>query len=156
MLKHLRTDQRFQQLRRTILGEHVEENEGGERKYKKSLLDDDTLEQYQEKLTKLMEAEAPYLDPTVTLKDLASMMNIPANQLSQLLNEGFHQNFAAFINTYRLRDFKAKVSDPANQHLTLLGLAYESGFGSKTVFNTFFKKAMGQTPKAYLKQIQEQ
>ncbi|XOV93626.1 MAG: helix-turn-helix domain-containing protein [Bacteroidota bacterium] len=81
------------------------------------------------------------------------MMQIPANQFSQLLNEGFNQNFAEFVNAYRLEAFKQKVADPKNNHLTLLAIAYDSGFNSKTVFNTYFKKVMGQTPKAYLKTV---
>jgi adenylate cyclase len=79
-------------------------------------------------------------------------MELPPNYLSQLLNAGFEQNFAEYVNSYRLEDFKRKLSDPAFQHLTLLGLAYESGFNSKTSFNTFFKKTTGTTPAAYRKQ----
>ena len=81
------------------------------------------------------------------------MLEIAANHLSQLLNEGFDKNFAEYINTYRLETFKSKAADPALQHLTILGLAYDSGFNSKTVFNTFFKKMMGITPKAYWKKV---
>ena len=80
-------------------------------------------------------------------------MDIPPNELSQLLNEGFQQNFSEFVNGYRLKTFKNKVADPKLQHLTLLALAYESGFNSKTVFNTFFKKKMGMTPRTYWKQV---
>ena len=71
----------------------------------------------------------------------------------QLLNAGFDQNFAEFVNSYRLEMFKSKVADPNQRHLTILVLAYESGFNSKTVFNTFFNKMMGQTPKAYWKAV---
>ena len=81
------------------------------------------------------------------------MLNVPPNQLSQVLNEGFDQNFAEFVNTYRLEMFKSKVADPNQRQLTIPALAYESGFNSKTVFNTFFKKMMGQTPRAYWKSV---
>ncbi len=100
-----------------------------------------------------MEEERPYLRPDLSLRELAGLLDLPHNYLSQLLNEGFGQNFAEYVNTYRLSTFKAMVVDPAFQHLTLLGLAYESGFNSKTSFNTFFKKAMGITPAAYRKQV---
>ena len=76
--------------------------------------------------------------------------------MSQLLNEGFDKNFSEYVNSYRLEAFKSKVADPANHHLTILGLAYESGFNSKTVFNTFFKKKMGKTPKAWWKAVMNQ
>ena len=89
----------------------------------------------------------------MTLRDLAQQLDLPPNQLSQVLNRGLDQNFSAYVNAYRLEAFKAKVADPANRHLTLLGLAYDSGFNSKTVFNTFFKKKMGQTPRAYWRSV---
>ena len=102
-----------------------------------------------------MEKEQPYLDPKLSLRTLADELGVPPNELSQLLNEGFRQNFAEFTNTYRLATFREKVADPRQQHLTLLAMAYDSGFNSKTVFNTFFKKKMGMTPRAYWKQISQ-
>ena len=89
----------------------------------------------------------------MNLLGLANMLGIPANQLSQLLNEGFDQNFAEFINSFRLEIFKSKVADPKMRSFTILALAYESGFNSKTVFNTYFKKIMGQTPMSYWKEV---
>ena len=62
-------------------------------------------------------------------------------------------NFSEYINHYRLEAFKQLAKDPKNAHLTLIGLTFESGFNSKTVFNTYFKKEMGMTPKEYIKQL---
>ena len=100
-----------------------------------------------------MKEEQPYLDSKVSLRKLAENMGIQANYLSQLLNEGFNKNFSEYINDYRLITFKELVRDDSRRHLTLLALAYESGFNSKTVFNTYFKKSMGMTPKAYWNSI---
>jgi len=150
MLKPLRKYHRFRELMQQILGTKTAFS-GKKRRYKKSLLKQGVLEEYREQLLDLMQTQQPHLNPELTLRDLAEMLNIPANQMSQLLNEGFNQNFAEFINSYRLEAFKEKVTDPSKRHLTILALAYDSGFNSKTVFNTFFKKAMGQTPKAYWK-----
>ncbi|MBK8504647.1 MAG: helix-turn-helix domain-containing protein [Saprospiraceae bacterium] len=150
ILKPLFSNSRFQELMHQILGEKTS-FQGKKRRYRKSLLNKDLLQQYQDRLKQLMSTNKPYLDVNLTLRDLAEMIGIPANQLSQLLNEGFDQNFAEFVNTYRLEMFKSKVTDPNQRNLTILALAYESGFNSKTVFNTFFKKMMGQTPKAYWK-----
>lgn len=61
------------------------------------------------------------------------------------------KNFNEYVNTYRLDAFKTNALDPANQHITLLGLAYESGFNSKTVFNAFFKKMEALTPGAWVR-----
>lgn len=127
-----------------------------ERKYKKTLLDDELTTEYKARLETLMEEKQPYLDPQLTLRGLAAQMDISPNQLSQLLNEGFDRNFSEFVNSYRLSEFKSKVGNDGLQHLTLLALAYDSGFNSKTVFNTFFKKSTGMTPKAYWKSVRHQ
>ncbi len=151
VLKPLRSSPRFQELRQRILGDAAPV-ETPRRKYKKTLLAAEEVDRYKEQLTKLMAKEQPFLDPDLSLRQLAEIMDFPPNYLSQLLNEGFDQNFAEYINNYRVETFKAKVADPDLQHLNLLGLAYESGFNSKTTFNTFFKKATGITPATYRKQ----
>ena len=137
---------------RQILGEQTD-IEFSKRKYKKTLFNEDELKNYRYRLEQLMQDEKPFLDPDLTLRSLAQTLGIPANHLSQLLNEGFDKNFAEFVNAYRVETFQSKAADPRLQHLTILGLAYESGFNSKTVFNTFFKKMTGKTPKEYWKEI---
>ena len=107
------------------------------------------LIEYRKALRILMDEKQPHTIATLTLRELAEMLNISPNKLSELLNDGFNKNFAEFINSYRVETFKSKVSDPANKNLTILALAYESGFNSKTVFNTFFKKVTNQTPRQY-------
>jgi len=99
----------------------------------------------------LLEEEELFLDQTLCLKILAEKVNLHPNKLSWLLNEHIGKNFNEYVNSYRLKAFKLKALDPANSHLTLLGLAYESGFNSKTVFNSFFKKIEGMTPKVWVK-----
>ena len=75
--------------------------------------------------------------------------------MSYLINQAFEVNFNDFVNSYRLNYFKTIALDPKNSHLTILGLAYDSGFNSKSVFNTFFKKAEGITPSKWLKNQQK-
>ncbi|MEM6723718.1 MAG: helix-turn-helix domain-containing protein [Bacteroidota bacterium] len=102
-------------------------------------------------LLEKMEAEKYYLNPTLSLKELAEKIDLHPNKLSWLLNEKLDHNFYEFINSYRLKAFQAKATDPSFAHLSILGLAYESGFNSKSVFNHYFKKVTGQTPKAWVK-----
>ncbi|MFK7932022.1 MAG: helix-turn-helix domain-containing protein [Saprospiraceae bacterium] len=152
LVKPLRVLPRFQELMRQIFTREIT-FDVPKRKYKKSLLDKSSLQKHQYQLEQLMLEEKSYLNPELTLRDLSEMMGLPPNYLSQLLNEGFDKNFSEFVNSYRLEAFKSKVADPSLRHLTILALAYESGFNSKTVFNTFFKKMMGKTPKAYWKEV---
>lgn len=123
------------------------------RKYKKSLFTDKELILCKNQLNALMDDDTLFLNPELTLRTLAEYMNLPPNHMSQLLNEGFNQNFADYINSYRLKEFKSKLGADSAHQLTLLALAYDSGFNSKTVFNTFFKKKLGITPKAYWNQL---
>ena len=100
-------------------------------------------------------SEEPYLDQELSLRSLAAQVELHPNQLSWLLNERLNKNFNEFVNHYRVQAFKKLALDPANAQVTLLGLAYDSGFSSKTVFNTYFKKETGRTPKQFLNEQQE-
>ena len=104
-----------------------------------------------QKLNELMEKEKAYLDNTTSLRSTAESIDTTSNKLSYLLNEFLGKNFNEYLNGFRLEAFQKMALDPKNSHLTLLGLAYESGFKSKSVFNDFFKKSTGLTPKAWVK-----
>jgi AraC-like DNA-binding protein len=125
--------------------------EPGFRKYKKTSLPEDAAKKLKAALKERMAKEQPYLDPKLNLSDLAEMIQCSPNQLSQLLNEDIGKNFYDYVNEYRLRYFRELNRDPKNKQFTLLSLAYESGFNSKTTFNNFFKKSLGITPSEYLK-----
>jgi TolB-like protein/AraC-like DNA-binding protein len=121
-------------------------------KYKKASLSPAETELYYTELQNIIHKEAPFLKPNLGLRELARMLDLHPNKLSELLNDKIGKNFSAFINYYRVEHFKSLAILPENSHLSLLGIAYDSGFNSKTSFNTFFKKETGMTPKAYLKQ----
>lgn len=112
--------------------------------------DAETLAVLQE-LETLMKEEEMYLNPALSLRELAESLQIHPNKLSWLINENLGKNFNEYINGLRLETFKSKALDPANNHITLLGLAYDSGFNSKSVFNEFFKRSTGLTPRAWKK-----
>ena len=116
-----------------------------------SLLSKNEIEIYLEQLDELMKGDEIYLDPSISLRHLAEKLELHPNKLSWLLNEQIGKNFNEYINAFRLTTFKEKALNPNNSHLTLLGLAYESGFNSKTVFNAFFKKMERMTPRAWVK-----
>lgn len=154
-LRPLHAHERFSQLMDRIL-KIPEDTTSSDRRYKNPLLSNALLREGMSSLKELMEDEKVYLDPELTLKELAEISGMPSNQMSQLLNEGFGQNFSEFVNSYRLDAFKEKVQNTVNHHKTILALAFESGFNSKTVFNTFFKKMTGLTPSKYWKSIVSQ
>lgn len=143
----------FKTIMQKLIGS--DNREEPQRKYKKLLFKDQELKKYKTRLIDLMEQKDLYLDPELTLRSLAEYMNLPANHMSQLLNKGFNQNFTEYVNTFRLEHFKKLLQTTDSHHLTVLALAYDSGFNSKTVFNTFFKNKEGITPKAYWNQIKK-
>ncbi len=117
----------------------------------RSVIADLEVYRYQSDLHRLMKEEKCYLNNNLNLKLLAELLDLHPNKLSWLLNEKMGKNFNEYINGYRLQAFQDLALDSKNNHLTLLGLAYESGFTSKSVFNDFFKKSTGLTPKAWVK-----
>ncbi|MHB0756263.1 helix-turn-helix domain-containing protein [Polaribacter sp. M15] len=115
------------------------------------LLDNQQIEGLKVELLSYFKEDEPYLNPQLTLKFVANVLGLNTNKMSYLVNQAFDVNFNDFVNSYRLNHFKNIALDPKNAHLTILGLAYDSGFNSKSVFNTYFKKTEGITPKAWLK-----
>ncbi|MEM6643900.1 MAG: tetratricopeptide repeat protein [Bacteroidota bacterium] len=107
------------------------------------------------KINEQASQEFTIVNQNLTMRTLAEKINIHPNKLSWVLNEKIGKNFNEFINDLRLSVFQKKAADPKNSHLSILGLAYESGFTSKTVFNNFFKKQMGMTPKKWLSDVKK-
>jgi adenylate cyclase len=147
--KALFSDPRYPEYRNKLYGAPPHSSE--ERK-KNELLDDASAEEFKAQLLSYVEEEAPYLNPSISLRALAEILEMNANQLSWVLNSKLGKNFNEFINGYRIEKFKELALDPSNKHISIIGLAYESGFNSKTVFNTTFKKLVGTIPKSFLDQ----
>jgi len=125
------------------------------KKYAKSGLNEEMVKAIHQKLTCLMETERVFTQPELNLNDLATRLNIHSNSLSQVINEIEGVNFYDYINSLRIEEFKRLVSLPENQKFTLLGLAYECGFNSKSAFNRIFKKTTGSSPSEYVKSLTE-
>jgi AraC-like DNA-binding protein len=123
-----------------------------EPKYKTSALLSETVDEVLPRLTQMMEEEKVYLDADLTLKKLAKRLNVHYNHLSQIINERMGKSFNDFINSYRIGEAKVKLADPAEGKKTILEIAYDTGFYSKSVFNTAFKKFTGKTPSEFRKE----
>jgi AraC-like DNA-binding protein len=113
-------------------------------------LPDEEISAWKNKVLKFFDTEKPYLNPELTLSDLSDTLKTNTSVLSQVINSGFNKNFNDFVNEYRLEAFKQKIQSGDYQHLTLLAIAFECGFNSKTTFNRAFKKATGLMPSEYI------
>jgi AraC-like DNA-binding protein len=120
-------------------------------KYARSGLKDEDSEQLHKKLNEYMKLEKPYLDSDLSLSKLVEQFNVHQNYLSQVINEKEKKNFYDYTNTYRIEEFKRMLSDPKKKNFTILAIAFDCGFKSKSAFNKFFKKTTGQTPSEYIK-----
>ncbi len=119
------------------------------RKYRTSPLDELKLIEFRKRITDLMEQEKLYLNPSLSLENLAKRSAIKARYISQVLNQSANQNFYDFVNQYRIEESKRLLSDPDDNGRTILKVLYDVGFNSKSSFNTAFKKYVGMTPKQY-------
>lgn len=122
-------------------------------KYDKSILADQQLRAIHQELMQLITQKKVYLMPELTLSMVAQQLSVHPNTLSQVINRVEQKNFFDFINTLRVEEFKEKVSKPDYRKYTLLALAHECGFNSKTSFNRNFKGITGRSPSDYLKDI---
>jgi AraC-like DNA-binding protein len=102
-----------------------------------------------------MEQEKTFLECDLNIGDLASMLNTTFHKLSQVINESFSQNFYDYINSYRIKEVKKRMKSPESDPYTIMSLAYDCGFSSKSSFYNAFKKNTGITPGEFLKRVKE-
>lgn len=103
-------------------------------------------------IEQLMVKDQLYLSENLSLRDLAHQLGIDSNQLSYVLNSHLKKNFYEYINGYRIEAVKNKLIQAKYKHFTILAIALESGFSSKTSFNRVFKQMTGMTPSQYQKE----
>ena len=104
-----------------------------------------------DKLEIFMKEKELYLDPSLTLYNLAKQIGIPDKKLSILINRDLDQHFFDFVNGYRIRRAMKLLGDPDKKEFTVLEILYDVGFNSKSSFNTAFKNYTGITPTQYRK-----
>ncbi|MBK8566536.1 MAG: AraC family transcriptional regulator [Saprospiraceae bacterium] len=116
---------------------------------RKQLFSEEKLNLLKISLLKKMETERPYLDPELNLPSLAHQMNLSVHEMSELINMGFGENFAQFVNRHRVEESKKLLFSEKHAHLSMVGIAFEAGFNSKTAFNMAFKKMTGVSPTEF-------
>ncbi len=135
----------FQEDRGTASGE----------KYKRTRVSDERVAVISHQLLHLMETEKPYLEPELTLPQLADKLGVVPHQLSQVINREMNKSFFDFVNEYRIQEAKRLLSSPQCDHLSILGIALDAGFNSKSAFYIAFGKYAGITPSEYRKQLRQ-
>lgn len=118
-------------------------------KYEGSKLSDDEKEYILNKILHHFESEKPYLIPVLNIQDVGNATGINIKSISQVINELLNKNFHDLVNSYRITEAKQKLGNLLEREKTILEILYDSGFNSKTTFNTTFKKHTGLTPTEY-------
>ena len=147
LVSTLRGDPRYARMKRSIFAtKDRTQNKRGRKVVMTAKAADSALV----KLLEHLRINQPYLDPNLSLRTLAEQIGLYPNHLSWLINKRLHKSFNDLINQYRIETFKSLAENPINAGITLMGLAYDSGFNSKTTFNTSFKKHVGVSPRQFL------
>lgn len=94
-----------------------------------------------------MQTHTPFLDPDLTLAQLADQLALTPRELSELLNQALGVHFFDFVNQYRVQYAQTLLSAPNPE--TITEILHAAGFNSKSSFNTAFKKHTGMTPSAF-------
>ncbi len=101
------------------------------------------------RIRRALEDERLYLNPTLTLAELSAHMGLAPRLISFSASNGFGQSFNDLANSYRVAEVKRRLAIPAARRLTLPGIAFESGFNSKTTLNHLFKQLTGVAPRQW-------
>ena len=107
------------------------------------------LAEWTVKLCKFVEEKRPYLQTGLRLEDLARALGLKPYQVSEILNLGVGSTFYDYINRFRIEEAKRRLRDSAFAHMNILGIANDSGFNSKSVFNKAFREHTGMTPSEF-------
>jgi len=107
-------------------------------------------------LKKAMLAGRYYQDPELSLSLLAEKLELTTHELSRIINTALKKSFNDFVNEYRVQEVIGKMQDTANDHLTLMGIAYDSGFNSKSAFHRIFKERRGKSPAEYKAELKKE
>lgn len=127
----------------------VGEEAGSETANSRPTLLSEEVNDLNEDIVDYLKSKKPYLNPEFNLEMMASDLGISKHKLSQLINVGQNKNFYKLINEYRIAEVKAMLIHPSYGHFSVLGVAFECGFNSKSAFNRIFKEETGLTPSEY-------
>lgn len=102
------------------------------------------------RLKSVFEEKSLHLRPKLSLAELAGELKLPPKYVSYLIGNCCGSNFNDFVNAYRVREVIDRLNAPSEKHKTLLGIALDAGFSSKSTFNQVFKQHTGKTPSEFL------
>lgn len=122
------------------------------KKYAKSRLSGQRMNEYQDRLLVIMQCEQAYLQPDLTLPKLAATVGCSVNHLSQVINAGLGISFFDYLNQHRIEYAKQLLCEHGSHRRAILNIAFAAGFNSNSAFYAAFRKSSGLTPAQYRRQ----
>ncbi|HPV20929.1 MAG TPA: helix-turn-helix domain-containing protein [bacterium] len=126
-----------------------------EEKLPSSTISDDYAEIIGKRIEKIMTEQKPYLNFDLTIATLGEMINVQPYLLGRYINNRLGKNFMTYINELRIQEVKSMFANPEFDDRTILEISLQSGFRTKSAFNSFFKRSTGATPLEYRKSIKQ-
>lgn len=136
---------------RNTISETVTPENGPIASEERTGMDQELVERYMKRLEQQMITGKAFMEPDLTLGSLAEKTGIQPYLLSQLLNEHVGKNFSDYVNEFRVEEISKRLRSTEYEHLTILAIAMDCGFQTKSAFNQAFKKFTGTTPSNYRK-----
>jgi AraC-like DNA-binding protein len=113
------------------------------------IIDPEKADEIMKKVTYMFDVEKGYRKDNISLQSLAEELSIPSYRLSWILNKKMNVTFSGLVNSYRIEEVKKRLASPQDADKTILDIAFDAGFNTKTSFNRVFKKLTRMTPSQY-------
>jgi len=126
-----------------------------DKKYASLNIEEQTEDALLNKVLHYFEREKIYMHPEIKISELAKKAHTTPHVISRVINNRLNKSFSELVNYYRTEEVKQRLADPAYKHYSIMGIAMDAGFTSKSAFNETFKKQNGMTPSQYLKMLEE-
>ena len=116
---------------------------------RKPLIEPEAANEAIKRIAYQFDVEKIYRREDISVSALADVLSLPPYQLSWVINEKMNTTFSRLVNSYRVEEVKKRLTAEREPDKTILEIAYEAGFATKTSFNRVFKKFTGTTPSQY-------
>ena len=113
------------------------------------VIDPDKVDEIIKKMTYLFDVEKVFRKEDISLQSLSEELSIPSYQLSWIINNKMSITFSGLVNSYRVEEVKKRLASPQDTDKTILDIAFDAGFNTKTSLNRVFKKYTRMTPSQY-------
>lgn len=128
----------------------VKETQDKAAKYQSSTISEEEKQRIRESIENIMDNSLEFCSVDFNLEKLSSLVNSKSKYVSQVINETYQKNFNVFINEYRIKEARKRLTDIQKYgNYTIASIATSVGFKSNANFNLIFKKLTGMTPSVY-------